>query len=613
MSRVELSLPFSSISSDHVVRIAFDTWEIDDGDKRAPFFIAFIMTSDISRKLDKYLSLAIWEFLDDFKSQKENYNLRPAWNKVNQFLKKVSTREVESLKEYALSHYKVVLAGLTFAGKTSILNRIIKGIFLNPEPTPGFTTEIIQQGSARFQMMDLGGQDAFIQTLWRPLLAQTDALVYIVDASDLEKLMKARDILNTAMMWGRDIKILLILANKNDLPGSLGRDDILERMDLSRLIKQFDIQKFFIASTSAKTGEGIDEAFTWLAKQLTKQDQIPIIKIQAVSIFKREIHKRKVKNLGQVTFRSKGGQFLESTAYSVVKDFLEGSLGDRIIKVEIESFDGYKYRIDSIERRDLCCLLLSNFDADNKIIRAIGNEILDYTTKQLKFELPLNKLEIREIVSPFIEQEPVILDQEGKIILQEKYDEILVNGTNNDKVMINGWSEQKKEINDFFSKLNVLENVRVLSEEENDWKKFLSEEKMINILYVDDLEDWLILGKKFLEKRIPGTNVIPINSPVQALKELDKHEKDINIIIADYLMPEMTGIEFLRRVREKNSEIPFIILTIRSSDDLDHLCNYFGATGYILKKKNAEKSFAEVKNIINKIIENKKWTPIINE
>ncbi|MHA2296478.1 MAG: hypothetical protein ACXAEU_00715 [Candidatus Hodarchaeales archaeon] len=83
MTRVEITIPILTVSTDHVVRVAFDSWPDSEvrGDVR-PCYIAFIMKKDTAKKLDNFLSKAIWSYVDAFKVEKESYHLKPAWEEV---------------------------------------------------------------------------------------------------------------------------------------------------------------------------------------------------------------------------------------------------------------------------------------------------------------------------------------------------------------------------------------------------------------------------------------------------------------------------------------------------------------------------------------------------
>ena len=79
----------------------------------------------------------------------------------------------------------------------------------------------------------------------------------------------------------------------------------------------------------------------------------------------------------------------------------------------------------------------------------------------------------------------------------------------------------------------------------------------INILYVDDEVNNLLAFKATFRVKY---NVITAISSAEAVKLLEQND-DINIIITDQRMPEMTGVEFLESILEKYPDPMRILLT----------------------------------------------------
>ncbi len=77
-----------------------------------------------------------------------------------------------------------------------------------------------------------------------------------------------------------------------------------------------------------------------------------------------------------------------------------------------------------------------------------------------------------------------------------------------------------------------------------------------NILYVDDEMENLTSFKYLFKKNF---QIILANSALEALKTLK--EEDIQIVISDQRMPDMTGMEFLELVSNEHPQIVRIILT----------------------------------------------------
>jgi len=128
-------------------------------------------------------------------------------------------------------------------------------------PTIGFNMETLQYKNIKFQVWDLGGQTT-IRPYWRCYYPNTDAIIFVVDSADTERLNIAKKELQ-GMLQEEELKdtILLVFANKQDQPGALKAPQISEALGLLELTdRQWSIQE-----TSAVQGHGLFEGFDWLA------------------------------------------------------------------------------------------------------------------------------------------------------------------------------------------------------------------------------------------------------------------------------------------------------------------------------------------------------------
>ena len=83
-----------------------------------------------------------------------------------------------------------------------------------------------------------------------------------MDSSDRERFTEAFDELQTVLNDDRLIDTcLLILANKQDIPGSISIVELAEKLGLYKLKRR----QWYIQGTSAINGKGLEEGFTWLA------------------------------------------------------------------------------------------------------------------------------------------------------------------------------------------------------------------------------------------------------------------------------------------------------------------------------------------------------------
>ena len=84
-------------------------------------------------------------------------------------------------------------------------------------PTIGFNVETMQYKNIKFQVWDLGGQTS-IRPYWRCYYPNTDAIIFVVDSADTDRLKTARTEL-MGMLEEEELAgaTLLIFANKQDL------------------------------------------------------------------------------------------------------------------------------------------------------------------------------------------------------------------------------------------------------------------------------------------------------------------------------------------------------------------------------------------------------------
>ncbi|MFY0685827.1 MAG: response regulator [Cyclobacteriaceae bacterium] len=82
--------------------------------------------------------------------------------------------------------------------------------------------------------------------------------------------------------------------------------------------------------------------------------------------------------------------------------------------------------------------------------------------------------------------------------------------------------------------------------------------KDIAILYVDDEPANLFLFKARFSREYP---VYTAESAQVGLKELEDHKDKIIVVISDMRMPQMNGVEFIRKARQTFDKLVYFILT----------------------------------------------------
>lgn len=110
----------------------------------------------------------------------------------------------------------------------------------------------------------------------------------------------------------------------------------------------------------------------------------------------------------------------------------------------------------------------------------------------------------------------------------------------------------------------------------------------MNVLIVDDYNTMLRIIKNLL-KQLGFNNVDEAMDGAAAFEKVK--QKDYGLIISDWNMEPMTGLEFLEKVRASEEPIkstPFIMVTAESKTENVVAAKQAGVNNYIVKPFNAE-------------------------
>lgn len=120
----------------------------------------------------------------------------------------------------------------------------------------------------------------------------------------------------------------------------------------------------------------------------------------------------------------------------------------------------------------------------------------------------------------------------------------------------------------------------------------------LKILLIDDDPDFVFIFKQSLSKRGSRHEVIDVRSAEEALDFLRDKADELEIIVLDYILPGMNGIEFLKQVKKENIDVPVIILTARGSEEIAVKALKLGAYDYLVK---APSSFDILTDTLEKV------------
>ncbi|BES93410.1 unnamed protein product [Nesidiocoris tenuis] len=159
---------------------------------------------------------------------------------------------------------RILMVGLDAAGKTTILYKFKLGEVVTTIPTIGFNVETVEYKNISFTVWDVGGQSK-IRPLWRHYFQNTQGIIFVVDSNDMERVDEAKtELMN--MLQEDELKdaVLLVFANKQDLPNALTPADLTDRIGLSQLRNR----KWHVQATCAIKDQGVFEGLEWLSNNV---------------------------------------------------------------------------------------------------------------------------------------------------------------------------------------------------------------------------------------------------------------------------------------------------------------------------------------------------------
>lgn len=179
------------------------------------------------------------------------------------------------------------MQGLDNAGKTTLMHMLKDQRLATHQPTQYPTAEELSLGTIKFKAFDLGGHKA-ARTVWQDYYATVDAVVFIVDAADQERLPEAKKeltgLLSQECLHGVPF---LVLGNKIDKRGACSEQMLRNELGLNTTTgksKQQDTASPFgrapsnaqpdasqpieIFMCSVLKRQGYKEGFQWLSSHL---------------------------------------------------------------------------------------------------------------------------------------------------------------------------------------------------------------------------------------------------------------------------------------------------------------------------------------------------------
>ncbi|CEI38658.1 unnamed protein product [Fusarium venenatum] len=170
---------------------------------------------------------------------------------------------------------RILMLGLDNAGKTTIVKQVMGEDVNTVSPTLGFIIKTIDyEGYADIPKFmcadflgDVGGQKT-LRSYWRNYFEKTDALIWVVDATDRLRIQDCRDELQGLLLEERLAGAsLLVFANKTDVEGCMTEAEILSELQLESI----RTHRWKILPCSAMTGSNLKEGLSWVVEEAKKR------------------------------------------------------------------------------------------------------------------------------------------------------------------------------------------------------------------------------------------------------------------------------------------------------------------------------------------------------
>ena len=107
----------------------------------------------------------------------------------------------------------------------------------------------------------------------------------------------------------------------------------------------------------------------------------------------------------------------------------------------------------------------------------------------------------------------------------------------------------------------------------------------MDVLIVDDYQTMLRIIRNLL-KQIGFNNVDEATDGKEALEKFG--QKDYGLVISDWNMEPMTGLDLLKSIRGNGNKVPFIMITAESKTENVLAAREAGVSNYIVKPFNAD-------------------------
>ncbi len=118
----------------------------------------------------------------------------------------------------------------------------------------------------------------------------------------------------------------------------------------------------------------------------------------------------------------------------------------------------------------------------------------------------------------------------------------------------------------------------------------------MDILLVDDSKTMRLLVQRAL--RQAGYRSLAVGEAENGVQAIEKLKERPKLVLSDWNMPEMSGIDFLKKVRADKNPVPFGFITSEASSEIKEMAMSAGASFLITKPFSSE----DIQNALSPIL-----------
>lgn len=173
---------------------------------------------------------------------------------------------------WAGKNAKILLLGLDNAGKTTMLGMLKTGHMKAHLPTGQPQNDEVKVEGIRMKCFDMGGHKA-ARALWKQYFASTNGIVYMIDATDIERIEESGRELAQLLADDKLAKVpFLVLGNKIDIPGALSEAQLRNMLQLVTTGKDVkaaeNVRPVELYMCSIEKRCGYQDGFKWLGQYI---------------------------------------------------------------------------------------------------------------------------------------------------------------------------------------------------------------------------------------------------------------------------------------------------------------------------------------------------------